>query len=274
MKLKNTRLLILCKTYPSPSAKYVETSCVAAMSEQGKLFRIYPVPFRLIEDAQQFKKWQWINARIEKASNDNRIESHRIDVSSIQLDGEPIPSKNGWIQRRIWLDKLPLFNDFNALENARITNGTTIALLKPTRIKSLQITKARNPDWTEDEKAKLLQEQTQGNLFSGETEEKTLRTLRKLPYDFHYEYLCRTEAGEIEYRHKIVDWEAGALYWKVAGKPDWEDKFRQRYEREFSDKDLMFLMGTMHRFPGQWLIISVIYPPKPPPESLAQATLF
>lgn len=35
------RLLILCKTYPSPSAKYVETSCVAGMDENGRLIRLF-----------------------------------------------------------------------------------------------------------------------------------------------------------------------------------------------------------------------------------------
>jgi hypothetical protein len=49
------RVLILCKTYPSPSAKYAETSCVAGMDEQGNLIRLYPVPFRLIGDDKQFK---------------------------------------------------------------------------------------------------------------------------------------------------------------------------------------------------------------------------
>jgi hypothetical protein len=50
------RVLILCKTYPSPSAKYAETSCVAGMTEDGRLIRLYPVPFRLVSDDQQFKK--------------------------------------------------------------------------------------------------------------------------------------------------------------------------------------------------------------------------
>lgn len=27
----------------------------------------------------------------------------------------------------------------------------------------------------------------------------------------------------------------------------------------------MFLMGTIHRFPGQWLIVGLIYPPRLPP---------
>ncbi|WP_228124977.1 hypothetical protein [Candidatus Methylospira mobilis] len=43
------RVLILAKTYPSPSAQYVETSCVAGINEHGVMRRIYPVPFRYIE---------------------------------------------------------------------------------------------------------------------------------------------------------------------------------------------------------------------------------
>ena len=54
------RALILCKTYPSPSSKYAETSCVAGMTEDGKFIRLYPVPFRLVADEQQFKKWKRI----------------------------------------------------------------------------------------------------------------------------------------------------------------------------------------------------------------------
>lgn len=63
---RKVRILILCKTYPSPSAKYTETSCVAGMDEDGNLIRLYPVPFRLITEDQQFAKWQWIEALIEK----------------------------------------------------------------------------------------------------------------------------------------------------------------------------------------------------------------
>jgi hypothetical protein len=78
MVCRRAKVLILCKTYPSPSAGYVETSCVAAMEEGGRLLRLYPVPFRLLEDENQFRKWQWIEADIEKAKDDHRQESHRI----------------------------------------------------------------------------------------------------------------------------------------------------------------------------------------------------
>ena len=36
---RKVRILILCKTYPSPSAKYAETSCVAGMDEEGKSYK-------------------------------------------------------------------------------------------------------------------------------------------------------------------------------------------------------------------------------------------
>jgi hypothetical protein len=57
MHAERKRVLILCKTYPSPSSTYVETSCVAGMDDSGKLIRLFPVPFRLVSDEQQFKKW-------------------------------------------------------------------------------------------------------------------------------------------------------------------------------------------------------------------------
>lgn len=36
----------------------------------------------------------------------------------------------------------------------------------------------------------------------------------------------------------------------------------------------MFLMGTIHRFPKQWLIVSVLYPPRLPDVLARQQSLF
>jgi hypothetical protein len=156
MAFQRTRILILCKTYPSPSSRNVETSCVAGMTIDGRLLRLYPVPFRLLNDQSQFRKWQWIEADIEKARNDHRPESHR--------------------------------------------------------------------------------------------------------------FRAPTEPPGHENRLKIVDWEAGALYWNVTQRrgPDWQPAFRDKFETALPASDLLFLAGTIHRFPDQWLIVSVIYPPKQP----------
>ena len=131
------RVLILCKTYPSPSSKYAETSCVAGMTEDGKFIRLYPVPFRLVADEQQFKKWQWITARLEKAKDDHRPESHRVFVDTIECDPEPLPAgRLGWPHRAVLLSKLPVFSDFAALERAREAGGGTLALLRPRKLKT------------------------------------------------------------------------------------------------------------------------------------------
>ena len=271
------RVLILCKTYPSPSAKYAETSCVAGMTEDGRLIRLYPVPFRLVADDQQFKKWQWITARFEKARNDHRPESHRVFVDTIVCDPEPLAAgKLGWPHRAELLAKLPVFSDFAEIERRREAGGATLALLRPTRILGLDIKKSDHPDWTDAEKANLLQLEQQAELFYEAEEGKQIRLLEKLPYDFHYRYECEVGGQAFTHRHKLVDWEIGALYRNVRRShgDGWEPVFRAKLEQELPSKDLLFLLGTIHRFPGQWLLISVIYPPRPPAENPNQAALF
>src|SRR6185312_6850633 len=102
------------------------------------------------------------------------------------------------------------------------------------------------------------------------------RRSHKVPFDFYYRYLCDSPEGEKEHRHKIVDWEAGALYWNCRRNhgDDWEAPFRAKLEGQLGGKDLMFLMGNQHRFQDQWLIISLIYPPKRKPIENRQGSLF
>lgn len=260
MAVVTKRILILCKTYPSPSARYVETSCVAGLTDESNLVRLYPVPFRLIADDKQFKKYQWIRAKLEKARNDRRPESFRIFVDQIHVEGPPLPTAKGWAARREWIDGVPTYTSFAELESARKERGVTLGLVRPDSIEALEITPAATPDWTKEEREKLIQQQVQGSLPLVRDEARQLNELKKLPYDFHYRYRC----GADKYCHKIVDWEAGALFWKVwrSHGDGWEPPFRRKIETELPKNDLSFLMGTIHRFPDQWLIVSLIYPPR------------
>ena len=272
------RVLILCKTYPSPSASYSETSCVAGVTEAGKLIRLFPVPFRLIADEHQFRKWQWVTALVEKAHNDHRPESHRVYVDRIQCDPEPLKAgKDGWPRRMELLRKVPMYTDFAVVEAARQVEGSTLALLRPSRILELEIKPTKSPDWTDDERAKLQQMEQQASLLDTEENRRPVPLLEKIPFDFHYRYECVVDGQPIVYRHKLVDWEAGALYRRMRkehGASGWEAPFRAKYEQELPSKDLFLLLGTIHRFRDQWLAVSVICPPKPQPEGLSQGTLF
>lgn len=275
MASRTERILILAKTYPSPSVKHVETSCVAGITHTGSMRRLYPVPFRMIEKGQQFKKWQWIDVRVEKAAKDHMPESHKLYVDTI-VCGQLISSKNGWDARWPWLDRIPAFDSVDDINEAHQIDGLSLALLCPGKLLGLEIIKARYPDWTEEEKGKLAREQMQGNLFTEDEAIRQVKQLRKVPFDFYYRYQCNTKGSEKDYRHKIVDWEAGALYWTCQrdhGK-NWEAPFRAMLEENLGDKDLMFLMGNQHRFQHQWLIINLIYPPKRKPEEQKQRSFF
>lgn len=263
MAFQRVKILILCKTYPSPSAKHVETSCVAGMTTDGRLLRLYPIPFRLMNDQSQFKKWQWIEADIEKSRDDHRPESHRIRADTITVLGDPLPTTDSWAARLAQLALIQPFDSFTALEQARVANGVTLGLVPAGEILSLEIKAARQADWTEEERQKLIQQQVQGDLFA-DGEAAAFRTLRKIPFDFHYRFRSPTEPAGHENRLKIVDWEAGALYWNLKDRhgDDWQRPFREKFGRALPASDLKFLLGTIHRFPDQWLIVSVIYPPK------------
>ena len=271
------RILILCKTYPSPSAKYAETSCVAGLTSDGKLVRLFPVPFRLVADEQQFRKWQWIEVRVEKSRGDHRPESHKIYVDTIVCDAEPMKAgKRGWPARMELLARQPVFNDFDAMEAARTAGGATLALFKPKRFTRLEIKATRNADWTQEERAKLLQMQQQNSLFDPEEDQRQVRLLEKIPFDFYYHYECEAAGATKTGKTKLVDWEVCALYRNARRQhgSDWEASFRDKLERDLLSRDLTLLMGTIHRFPDQWLAVSLIYPPRPQPEDPNQHTLF
>jgi len=264
-------LLILTKTYPSPSAKYRETTCVAAVNSAGQMRRLYPVPYRLLDGANQFQKWEWIKASISTTDGDARPESRRIDTDSIQRDGNVIKPKDGdWSERVRWIQP-HIVPNFAALEARRQATGETLGFLRASKIIELKITPIKQADWTEADKIKL----TQDGLFDS-IEIKQRHALRKLPFDFHYRYECATTGTPETNTHKLTDWEIGALYWnceKSYGPDGWEAKFRHRLETDFAKKDLLLLMGTIHRFPDQWLIVGIVYPPKPPAGAARQLGL-
>jgi hypothetical protein len=50
--------------------------------------------------------------------------------------------------------------------------------------------------------------------------------------------------------------------WKKEYGAHWEQKFRQRYETDMITKyDTHFFVGTLHQYPGTWIIIGLFYPP-------------
>ena len=56
--------------------------------------------FRQLIDEQKYRKYQWIEADLEKSTNDTRPESYKIHGANINTLGQPLTTVNKWLERR------------------------------------------------------------------------------------------------------------------------------------------------------------------------------
>ena len=96
------RILITVKTYPTLSQSHIELVCTAGIREDGSWVRIYPVPFRLLENGMQFPKWTWVELPLLRRHKDHRHESYSpADRNDIEI-GDSIATIDGWRERKEW----------------------------------------------------------------------------------------------------------------------------------------------------------------------------
>jgi hypothetical protein len=247
------RILITARTYPVPARKSIEVSCTGGVTDDGKWIRLFPVPYRFLDDDKRFKKYQWINLSVAKATSDARPESFHLNIASINIEST-IDTAHEWRARRDIVRPL-MRPSMCEIQRERAANGSpTLGIFKPKEIKRLLIEKT-TPEWTE-EQATILR---QVLLF----EKMPAKRLEKIPFNFKYQFSCDDSdcAG-----HEMIctDWEMGASYraWRNVYGADWEGKFRQKYEDEMINRfDTHFYVGTIHQHPGSWIIIGLFYPP-------------
>ena len=248
-------ILITVKTCPNPSTKYVESSCTAGFTRDREWLRLYPLPFRMLDGEQKFKKYQWIRARIKKATDDTRPESHKIDCDSIQLLHESLSPARNWAQRQSFLEPVRR-RSMEEIWHEQELDNISLGFFQPKRIERLIIEPA-SPHWTKKQLACLQQQ----NFML----QDDLKSLEKIPYDFKYRYWCDDPACN-GHTQKIVDWEIYQSYrnWRERyGSGDWQEKLGERYELEMQNKnDTHFFVGTMRAHPKSWIVIGLFYPLK------------
>jgi hypothetical protein len=252
------RVLIVVKTYPTPAQKGVEVSCTAGVTPEREWIRLFPVPFRLLSEEQQFSRYQWIDAKVRRAKNDPRPESHNLDDASIKIV-KSVPTPKGWGAREQILAPLRR-SSLCQIQREREEKGyPTLGLFRPARIKRLKIDEAEAPGWTPGQLAILRQPRLD---FGGSTPRQQLE---KIPFEFRYEFECADPACN-GHAMMCTDWEMSQAFrsWRRAYGSNWEEKFRERFEREMIERnDTSFFVGTMHGHPNNWIIVGLFYPPKP-----------
>jgi len=252
-RIETKKALIVVRTYPTPAHQGAEVSCTAAITENGEWLRLFPVPWRHLPEDQRFRKYEWVDLTVEKAS-DPRPESYKLKQNGIKVVSF-LEAGDDWTARKEQIFPLRA-HCLCCLKKERDANQfPTLGIFRPKRIEQL-IIKPDNATWTQAQ----LDILSQGHLF----DKKPKQQLEKIPHKFMYKFLCDEPTCK-GHTLSCTDWEMGESWrkWKTKYGDKWEEKFRQRYEKEMIEKyDTHFYVGTIHKHPKEWIIVGLFYPPK------------
>lgn len=249
------RALIVVRTYPSPAKQGVEVSCTAAITDKGEWLRLFPVPYRFLDQDKRFRKYQWVEVGVTKAK-DHRPESYKLDRDSIKILTEPLPTAHEWQARKEIIFPLRAHSMCELQREQKEHGHPTLGIFRPSVIERL-IIKPESPTWSEAQLSILRQ----GHLW----EQRPAAELEKVPFSFRYQFRC-DDSDCHGHTMKCVDWEMGESWrkWSKDYGEGWEAKFRQKYESEMVERfDTHFYVGTVHKHPDAWIIVGLFYPPKP-----------
>jgi hypothetical protein len=261
------RILITVKTYPTLSRKYGETVCTAGLRPDGSWVRVYPVPFRRLDDAEQYSKFDWIEADLVRNHSDPRPETYRPTDYDQLVAVDKLTTADNWRERRrLLLQTAQVFDRIEPLMDDAKANRRSLAVFKPTKIRGF-IWEDEEREWKADKVAQMREQSRQVEMFADDRWRETFNLIPKVPYSFSYQL---EDAVGRKSTLQVLDWECGQLYWNCVRRANGDEseaveKVKAKYLDEFERRDLHFLLGTTQQFhgfsPNPWVIIGVFAPP-------------
>ena len=233
--------VILVKAAPVIGSKHGETVCCAGLDLNGNWLRLFPVSFRVMDDAARFRRWDVVSFSWRKPSTDDRVESRHINSQSLKISGHMKGRERAnFLDRRV----------VTSLNSER-DSGRSLALLKPI-IQRFYIEERSNAE-VEAEQAKIDAFHDQADLFVPRPAVPRVACR----YDFKYRYT--TDDGPRD--GTCQDWETTATFfnWRHQyGEAKALTYMKQKFGEELPERGLYFAMGTHSRWPDVWLINGLI----------------
>jgi hypothetical protein len=231
--------IIIVKAAPQLGDKHGETVCTAGITRDGQWVRLYPIAFRTLDQAQQFKRWDIVKYAWRRPKDDQR-PSRRVEHQSLRIAGTVPPAQRFGLVDLMQKDSL-------SVERAA---GKSFAFIRP-KIRKFLVEKKTDAQYREEEAAFALFAK-QDNLFL-----KPLVPYKPCRFVFKYEY----QIADGKRTGTCQDWETEATYFnwvKLYGEQDALKRMQQRWGEEMPDKGMLFAMGTHSRWPDTWLINGII----------------
>ena len=270
------RILVTVKTYPELSKTYGETVCTAGIREDGGWVRLYPVPFRRLDETEQYRLYDWITCPLLKHSGDPRPESYRPAGEIVRVGH--VGTSDDWRERReLLLRRRRVHRSLDELISAAKNNTSSLAVFKPARITDFTWETA-DREWDPAKLEAFRAIASQPSLFDDQSWRRTFRVVDKVPYNFYYGF----EDGDGRTsRMRVLEWQLGALYRNCLRSARGDEtlalaKVRQKYFDQFVKTDLHLFLGTTlawHRVaPNPWTIVGVLPIPRAQPDLFASPT--
>ena len=258
---EHLRLLVTVKAYPVVSTRYGEVVCVAGVTEPGpdqRWVRLYPVPFRRLEWAKRFRKYQMIELKVGSHGNDVRPETRRPNLDSLS-PGRWLSEKGNWLERHPYIEPL-MQSSMCEIARRQQAEGLSLGVFRPRELQDL-VCEQQDEPWSSGQEVAVSQLSL---LFeNGER-------LEKVPFRFSYRYRC--EDGQCPgHKQSIIDWELGEAVrrWrKIYGdETRLLEAVRQRWLDEMwsPERASALFVGSMHQRPASFLVLGVYWPRKEPP---------
>lgn len=252
---QRARILITVKTYPELSRKYRETSCVAGVRlDQGEPqhVRLFPVPYRLMDEDSQFKKYSIVQVDVRRHDTDRRPESLRPRLDTLKVL-EHLPSSDGW-RRRLEHIRPLIAPSLCSIKETQERDSTSLGVFRPQDVTDFRLRPA--DPWT----AAQTGIANQTDLLD---QERT--PLQWVPFEFRYRFRCIDQACT-GHDMALKDWEAGQSYRGFQRRypaSQLEAKIRERwFDTMFKPtRAVHFFVGNIAAHPKTFMLLGLFYPP-------------
>lgn len=235
------KALIIGRAYPEPSKKHIETVCTGAITEDGELLRLYPIPLRYLKDDKKYKLWSWARFQVQKNPGDYRKESFKVNEDSIEIMSyvESQSERFSMLRKAVVTDRETLARKYRE-------DWTSLGVIE---IDFLELTaKLPSKNW---EKEKPYMKQS--HLY---VEKKPLE---QPPIVMDLKFKCKNNPNCRTHRSSLISWEYMEAFRKFRSKYgsglEGFGRIRDALVKKFSDPSLnaYALMGTHHLY-EVWMI--------------------
>lgn len=232
------------------------------------LVRLYPIPLRYLDDERVFKKYQWIEAYVRKATDDPRPESYRIRADGIETRGRILTKSGNWDARAEWIMRPEhIFQSVEALQAQEAATRTSLGLIKPREI--INIVAERFPKKERDvfwETYRRMLDVLELPLDPGTGRKK--KPLTPPAFRFKVRFRCSDARCLRPHEFSVLDWEIDALYFKLNASRRNPDRAAAEVVEHLRDRvcspaqDLYLFLGNIAAHPHIFTIVGLWYPKK------------